>query len=548
MKNIFNMKWGMWMAALLTVLSLGMVSCSDDDGSGQPEITGVRVCDPEYADSLFTKSAQGQTIAIIGKNLSNIRKVYINDQEVYFSPTMNTDHSVIVKVPSETDGFELTAFNSELKDEIRVETSHGTATYAFKVLGQAPSISRIQATYPRSTGDVLNIYGTNLYSIESIYFTDVTATALDTLTWDEVPGNHVVVSDYTTVLADRHLNSNQNYEVTSQLQLTIPELSFDQGALVIECAAGTRYIAFSKLPSAPVIKSISSDMPVLGETLVIKGNEFIQVESVTFGDVTYTADEFTVADSEDEIDILITKTPTEGSGTTLQVTTPGGSTTVANFYDYSTLLFNFDDHYATDNGWGPNCSFESANTEAAPYMSSGTYARITQRESGADWWGMMIFFRYDWGDNIFPLPGNDVIPDATSTDDIYLAMEVYNNNSEYNNGTFGGYLRYNIWEIGGDTGNTSDQVDNFEWDDYDAGTFTNPLGPVLSDINGKAPVGKWYRHVFKLSNFPLYAGLTYADVQRIGISNVRIQCINQTNNPGDVDICVDNVRLIYIKP
>ena len=164
------MKWGMLMVALLAVLSFGATSCSDDDGGGQPEITGVRVCDPEYADSLFTKSAQGQTIAIIGKNLGGATNVYINDQEVYFSPTMNTDHSIIVKVPSETDGFKLTAFNSELKDEIRVETNHGSAVYGFKVLGAAPSITRIQGSYPRSAGDVLNVYGLNLYSIENIYF------------------------------------------------------------------------------------------------------------------------------------------------------------------------------------------------------------------------------------------------------------------------------------------------------------------------------------------------------------------------------------------
>ena len=39
---------------------------------------------------------------------------------------MNTAHSIIVNVPTEDKGFELTAFNSNLKDEIRVETSHGT--------------------------------------------------------------------------------------------------------------------------------------------------------------------------------------------------------------------------------------------------------------------------------------------------------------------------------------------------------------------------------------------------------------------------------------
>lgn len=70
-------------------------------------------------------------------------KVYINDQEVYFNPNMNTDHSVIVNVPTEKNGFKLTAFNSDLKDEIRIETSHGTCTYAFKISAGFPSLCSV---------------------------------------------------------------------------------------------------------------------------------------------------------------------------------------------------------------------------------------------------------------------------------------------------------------------------------------------------------------------------------------------------------------------
>ena len=67
MNRIMNMKKSVLMTALMAVISLGFMACSDSDsGGGQPEITGVRVCDPAKADSLFTKSSQGQVIAIIG--------------------------------------------------------------------------------------------------------------------------------------------------------------------------------------------------------------------------------------------------------------------------------------------------------------------------------------------------------------------------------------------------------------------------------------------------------------------------------------------------
>ena len=541
MNNILNRKKSIVMLLLLAVCSLSMVSCKDDDSSsGQPEITGVRVCDPEKADSLFTKSSQGQVIAIIGRNLGGIQKIYINDQSVGFSTTMNTDHSVIVTVPSESDGFVLTAFDSSLKDEIRIETDHGTATYAFKVLGAAPVLSRIQGAYPRQAGDVLNIYGLNLYSIESIYFTDVTYEELTTTEWTEVPGNHTVVSDYKVVEQKRYLNNYQNYEVSSQLQITTPDLPFSEGTLVMECAAGTVFIPYSKVPGKPAISSVNTDMPMIGSDLVIKGRDFVQVESVSYGDVTLTASEFTVADTEDTIIVPFTKKPSEGSAAVLTVTTPGGTATMERFYDYSTILttFNKDDAGnfidATDNGWGPNCVFEDSGT------ADGVYAYINVPTEAQQWWGTMIYFRKDWNGNSFPLSSN--IPATATADEVYLAVEVYNNNSSYNDGVFSGYIRYMIQPIG----DAENQYDNgFEWIDYDAQTFAF-ADPVLADIDRNAPVGQWYRHVVPLSNFACYAGKTYADIVTTGLNQFRLQSINQGTTSGKIDVKFDNVRVIYI--
>ena len=533
------MKWGMLMVALLAVLSFGATSCSDDDGGGQPEITGVRVCDPEYADSLFTKSAQGQTIAIIGKNLGGATNVYINDQEVYFSPTMNTDHSIIVKVPSETDGFKLTAFNSELKDEIRVETNHGSAVYGFKVLGAAPSITRIQGSYPRSAGDVLNVYGLNLYSIENIYFTDVTAEALETLEWEDiVPGNHTAVADYEIVSQNRYLNSNQNYEVSSQIQLVTPSLAFDEGTLVIECAAGTVYIPYTKVPGKPVISSINTDMPIPGTDLIIKGREFVQIESITYGDVTLTGDDFTVADSEDAITIPFKQKPTAGSGTTLTVTTPGGTASVNYFYVYDGLLLNFEPDYATDNGWGPNGELMPEATSAGiPYISDGQFWRIKSTDAGWNWWAVMCYFRKDWNGNSFGLPGFDIIPAETPAEEVYLAMEVWDNNTDFGEEQYP-FMHYQIQTIG----------------DAQTYVFENFIQndeaykeKALRAIDNTQPKEQWYRHVVSLGNFDGWAGKTYADIVADGINQIRLMHMNWTGTPSTMDVMFDNVRIYYQK-
>ena len=532
--------------ALLAVVTLSVTSCKDDEvGMGTPQITAVRSCDPAKADSTFTKAGPGSLIAVIGNNLSDVQKAFINDQQVYFNPTMNTDHSVIIQIPSEDDGLILTAFDSSLKDEIRLETSHGTAVYAFKITAPWPSIQRIQGTYPRKGGDVLNVFGLNLVDIERVYFTDVTAEQLDTTVWETIGGNQVDATGFEAVLTDHHRNpKNNSFETTSQLKVTLPNIPYQNGTLVIQCAAGSTYIPFSVLPGLPVLLGISTDFPVPGELVTITGREFIQVESVSFGGMVVPASQLTVSEEEDQISFVMPKAPERGSEPMLTVTTPGGSASLR-FCDYSTLLTNFDGD-AIDNGWGPNCDFvELEDEDEPPYSADGIYAHMFVGSEAQQWWGKMIYFRKDWDGNKFPLPGFDVIPADASTDDVYLAMEVFNNNSDYNNGEFTGYLRYFLQADNEDAAENENQYDNFEWIDY-PNTFTNPM-KVLADIDNNAPVGKWYRHVLPISAFGKYKGKTYQDLVTDGINQFRIQSINQGTARGRIDVCFDNVRIIYVK-
>jgi len=549
MKIKKNTTWLLSLTIALSHIALGaalmsLTSCSDkEEGMGTPIITGVRSCDPETADSLFTKASPGQVIAVIGENLSSALKVYINDQEAYFNPTMNTSRSIIVNVPTEANGFELTAFNPDLNDEIRVETTHGTAVYSFKVTAPAPQIQRIQASYPRQAGDVIDVYGLNLVDIEQAYFTNLTAEQLDTTEWKEIGGEHVAIaSSIETVVKDHHLNAMTNaYETTSQLRFQLPQIGYDKGTLVIECAGGTAYVPYSRLPAPPVIFTTSSDMPQIGETLVIAGREFVQVESVSYGNITLTKQEFRVAESEDTIYVDFWRKPNPGTATTLTITTPGGTATVDHFYDRSTLLTTFDGD-ATDNGWGPNATYTDSQT------ADGIYAHINVAEEAQQWWGTMVFFRKDWSGEPFALPGFDVIPAEATADEVCLAMNVYNDGSSYNNGTFLGYLRYwlpNTAESNADPTDAATWNNDFAWEDYNEGI--GAIGtPVLADANGQAPQGRWYRHIVPLSKFEKFAGKTYQDIRTDGIHQFRIQSINQSVTRGKIDVKFDNVRIIYL--
>lgn len=520
-------------------LSMTLTACSDSDSSsgGQPEITGVRILTSDtlhYSyDTYYTKAGPGSMLAIMGNNLGGALHVFISDQEVSFNSTMNTDHSLIVSVPTETDGFKLSAFDSEISDEIRIVTSGGTAIYNFKITAPGPQIQRIQAVYPRETGDTLRLHGLNLVDIEKVYITDVQAAALDTTVWEEVPGTHYDITDYFDIVRDHHLNTSKNtYETTSVLGAIAPAQVPDSGAIVVECTAGTSYFAFYKRPGKPTITSISSDMPQIGEDLIINGTEFVQVESVKYGDVTLSSDEFIVNDEENQITIPFVKKPANGSTASITVTTPGGSVSADRFYDYSTILTTFDGD-AIDNGWGPNADFEDSGTE------DGIYARINVVDNGSNWWGTMVYFRKDWSGNSFPLSDN--IPATASAKDVYLAYNVYDNESDFNKDTFSGMIRYLIQPIG-DAEYYYGM--GFNWVTYnESWTFDHP---ILADINDQNPKGKWYRAVVSLDNFDCFKGLTYADIKTIGINQFRLMEYNEGSNQGKVDIKIDNVRVIYI--
>lgn len=544
MKNKIN-SMSLLILFLMGMISLSFTACSDSDSSsgGQPEITGVKILTSDsinYSyDEYYSKAGPGTMLAIMGNNLGGALHVFINNQELTFNTTMNTDHSLIVTIPTEEKGFKLSSFD-DVPDEIRVETGGGTAVYQFKVTAPGPQLQRLQADYPRNTGDKITLHGLNLVDIEKAYFSDVTAEHLDTTEWKEIGGKHVDIGKITTVVKDHHLGPNNTYVTTSQLEFNMPDVPYTSGVLVLECASGTAYIAYYKVPGQPTITFVSSDMPQIGEDLIIKGSEFVQVESVKYGDVTLTEDEFEVNDEQNQITIPFAKKPSAGSDAKLTVTTPGGSVSVDRFYDYSTILTTFNKDEAgnfidaTNNGWGPDSQFADSGD------ADGVYAYWDIPVEYQQWWGTMVYFRKDWNGNSFPLSDN--IPDTATADEVYFAINVYNDGSDYNNGVFTGYVRYMFQPIG----DSENQYDNgFAWVSYDEQTASFAR-PVLADINDEAPVGKWYRHVLPLSSFNCYWGKTYAEIKTIGLNQFRLQSLNQGTPSGKINVKFDNARVIYI--
>lgn len=520
----YSSNWLLW---LILILGYTFTSCKSDESVGVPEITAVRVADPAKADSTFTKAWPGAQIVILGRNLGGAHHVYIDDQSVYFNPTMNTDHSIILTIPTEEKGFKLASWNKDLKPEIRVETPGGVATFSFKVLNPVPSGQRIAGLYPRSTGDKLKFYGRNLVDIVRVYFTDRTMdeiAAMDTLI--DIGGKQVEVKDYS-LTQNKYLDAKTKlYTSESVMDFSLPELPYGAGTLVVECEAGFAYAEFAKLPPKPILRDISSDMPISGTKVVLTGANFIQVAAVKYGQVVIPAEQLHVSASEDSITFVMGAKP-DAPVSEILVETPGGQAKMP-FYRKSSVLVNFDD-LGFDNAWSPNAVYQTANPDAAPFVSDGKYAWMDVQDNGWNWWGTMVYWKANEAGTAFKLPDYSVIPANTPSNRVFLAMEVYNTRPfdgtamiHYLLETDKGNMEYVNWDW-----NTSERMED-----------------VLMDSNGNCPLNQWYRAVLPFSKFDAFKGKTYKDIVESGWKQLRLMDHNYAGTPMKLNVCFDNIRVI----
>ncbi|MGF1636315.1 MAG: glycan-binding surface protein, partial [Cyclobacteriaceae bacterium] len=119
---------------MVMILAAGLFACQDEE-LGTPEITGIRITNPESADSLFNESSLGHMVVIMGRNLGSTYKVMFNDVEAYLNPNYITNTNIILSVPGDVP--------TEVTDQITLMTKGGMATYSYSVNVPPPSIQRV---------------------------------------------------------------------------------------------------------------------------------------------------------------------------------------------------------------------------------------------------------------------------------------------------------------------------------------------------------------------------------------------------------------------
>lgn len=383
---------GMFILALMAAITL--LSCNDDDnGNGMPVIHYVRVTDPALADSTFTDVNPGTMIAVIGENLSGVKEVYVNGQEISFNTNYNTNTSLIITIPSDED-FLLAGPNPEIPSELRIVTHHGTATYSLHVLSPGPVISTISALYPIRPGDEISLVGEHFYEIKRLYFTE-----------DSI--------NVTQVITDYQIS--EDFE---RLTFNVPDKLMAGGYIIMECYTSDACIEF--IPEGPqaAITGISSTMPIVGSEVVIRGKNLINVSRINVnGEFNILQADITSSPAYDEVSFIMPQKPTRPG--TITLTTISGTVEVpGTFYPMDHVVLDWDN--IGSYSWGGYSQvWPAATEEDAPYISDGNYSGIVGTITPDEkwWWGQTV--------NTTVWPSTSVIPANTLASELELQFECY---------------------------------------------------------------------------------------------------------------------------
>ena len=177
-KNLYNRICFLLFCCIAGVLVLS--ACEEkDDMPAPPVITEIRNYAASPSDSLVDTLRSGQWVVLLGKNLGEISQVNFGSRPANINPTLITDKSIVVQVPS-------IPFDSVAREKVNVVTvinSAGSTTFTINITGP-PIISRVRnyATAPKDTvtsiivpGQSINIVGYNLKNALRIAFQGVAA-------------------------------------------------------------------------------------------------------------------------------------------------------------------------------------------------------------------------------------------------------------------------------------------------------------------------------------------------------------------------------------
>jgi hypothetical protein len=199
------------MLMIVSAVSI-FASCEkDSDGGGTPVIDYVRITRPESSDSLLIGAGQGQLIAIMGKNLSNVVAIWFNDRPAQLTPTYINNTTVLVRVPTEIP--------LQIENKMKMLFGNGyELIHEFEVQISEPRIDAMQVEYVKD-GDVAVIRGDYFYEPLTVKFEGGAEGELESVTDTEIqvrvpagaqPGQITVTTNFGEMKSNFWFRDNRN--------------------------------------------------------------------------------------------------------------------------------------------------------------------------------------------------------------------------------------------------------------------------------------------------------------------------------------------------
>lgn len=152
-KSIF--KFLSWMLVFGVLFQNASCSSDDSSSSAAPVIEKVSAAvddDGNPSNLEATNVGFANNVYVIqGKGFTGLQKVFFNDFEAAFNPTLVTDTTIFVTVPLATP------YDNQ-SNKLRIETLNGTAEYDFTIAPPAPQVNSINPVNAQ-TGDTVTVFG-----------------------------------------------------------------------------------------------------------------------------------------------------------------------------------------------------------------------------------------------------------------------------------------------------------------------------------------------------------------------------------------------------
>lgn len=169
---------------LLSFVAVSIISsCKKNDssgGDGPPAITRIRTVFQSSQtsqtvvafDSTTTDGKIGTTYAVIGKNLSTAKAIYINGTSIYFNTAFSSNTSLQFSVPTT-----VAYSNDTTSNVLTVVTAHGKVSTPFIIEQPLPGITSV-SQLAGNAGDVITITGTTFNGLTGVSFGTTPATVI----------------------------------------------------------------------------------------------------------------------------------------------------------------------------------------------------------------------------------------------------------------------------------------------------------------------------------------------------------------------------------